>query len=276
MNQLLVYQDWIDALQNVLGQDSSLFVNNGLTMTEAIMGIVVVWFGVNSFKRLGYLPMAEIVKLFTVLTIAHTMIAFYVIPIPGIGYSFIGLFTQWASYLAHQISLSSIDTVFSNLGILKGKFEVPSWTNVSACIELAIVMLLIDAIGAVSFLVIMVGFVMQAILILLGPIFIPFFLFPGLEFAFWGWFKSFWQYSFYRVFAAAAIKIMALALAPEVARLPAIITVGDLVSWDLILVAAFGACIFVVIWIPSMVSNTFSGGSGGGLGGWIVSVAGKG
>ena len=47
------------------------------------------------------------------------------------------------------------------------------------------------------------GYVAAAIAVLLGPIFIPFFIVPHMEWLFWGWLKAFVQYAFYPVVANA-------------------------------------------------------------------------
>ena len=45
--------------------------------------------------------------------------------------------------------------------------------------------------------VIAFGFVAVGCIVLVGPVFIPFFLVPKLDWIFWGWFKALLQYSFY-------------------------------------------------------------------------------
>jgi type IV secretory pathway VirB6-like protein len=49
------------------------------------------------------------------------------------------------------------------------------------------------------------GFIATAVCVLLGPVFIPFFIVPKLEWLFWGWFRCFLQYAFYQVIAAAVV-----------------------------------------------------------------------
>jgi type IV secretory pathway VirB6-like protein len=61
---------------------------------------------------------------------------------------------------------------------------------------------------AVAIIITAYGFVAQAICILVGPIFIPFFIVPKLEWLFWGWLKCFMQYAFYQVIAAATMFVM--------------------------------------------------------------------
>ena len=46
-----------------------------------------------------------------------------------------------------------------------------------------------------------------AILIILGPIFIPFLVFDPLSFLFWGWFRAMITYSLYAVIAGAVLRV---------------------------------------------------------------------
>ena len=46
-----------------------------------------------------------------------------------------------------------------------------------------------------------------AILIILGPIFIPFLVFEPLAFLFWGWFKGMLTYSLYAVIAGCVLRV---------------------------------------------------------------------
>ena len=47
------------------------------------------------------------------------------------------------------------------------------------------------------------GYVAAAVAVMLGPIFIPFFIVPHMEWLFWGWLKALIQYAFYPVVANA-------------------------------------------------------------------------
>ena len=53
--------------------------------------------------------------------------------------------------------------------------------------------------------VIAFGIIATAVCVLLGPIFIPFFIVPQLDWLFWGWFKCFLQYSFYHQLSPSAV-----------------------------------------------------------------------
>ena len=56
-----------------------------------------------------------------------------------------------------------------------------------------------------SLAVIAFGLIATGIAVLVGPVFIPFFLVPQMEWMFWGWLKSLLQYAFYQVIAQAFV-----------------------------------------------------------------------
>ena len=66
-------------------------------------------------------------------------------------------------------------------------------------------MLLILA--AVTYAQVIWAQVALAILIILGPLFIPFLVFDPLSFLFWGWFRAMLTYSFYAVIAGAVLRV---------------------------------------------------------------------
>jgi type IV secretory pathway VirB6-like protein len=52
------------------------------------------------------------------------------------------------------------------------------------------------------------GPVAMAVAVLVGPVFIPFFIVPKLEWLFWGWLKFFIAYAFNGVIAAAVTFVL--------------------------------------------------------------------
>src|SRR5205085_9991549 len=72
-----------------------------------------------------------------------------------------------------------------------------------------IVILLLAAAQAISIVVIAYGFIATAVCVLVGPIFVPFFIVPRMDWLFWGWLRCFIQYAFYQVIAAAVVYVIA-------------------------------------------------------------------
>ncbi len=88
--------------------------------------------------------------------------------------------------------------------------ETPGLTlafNILEIVRYAVTVLCLLAAQAAVFAVIAFGYVAAAIAVLLGPMFIPFFIVPQMEWLFWGWLKSLIQYAFYPVVANAYLYV---------------------------------------------------------------------
>ena len=79
--------------------------------------------------------------------------------------------------------------------------------NVPALVGYFLVALAVTAARVALLAVIAFGLVATGVAVLVGPIFIPFFLVPQLDWLFWGWLKAFIQYSFIPVVAIAFLMI---------------------------------------------------------------------
>ena len=103
------------------------------------------------------------------------------------------------------------------------------------------------------------GLIASAVCGLVGPIFVPFFIVPKLDWLFWGWLKAFIQYSFIPVIAIAFLMIFERFVFRYVTTLPPTITIGrvrrvrpaggrghrHVLRWDLL--------------VPSLTTSIFSG-----------------
>ncbi len=124
--------------------------------------------------------------------------------------------------------------------------------------------ILLAAAQAVAIVVIAYGFIATAVCVLVGPVFVPFFIVPKLEWPFWGWFRCFLQYAFYQVIAAAVVYVIgnlmlgALRLPP-----PGTLSTVQLIAWFPVLFITFLASIYVLLKIPSLTNHIFSGTAGG-------------
>ena len=114
---------------------------------------------------------------------------------------------------------------------------------------------------AVAIIITAYGFVAQAICILIGPLFIPFFIVPKLEWLFWGWLKCFMQYAFYQVIAAATMFVMGN-LVIYVLTQPPFLPVPDPVSLLTLLTVVFLGGVYALLKVPALTNHIFSGMSG--------------
>ena len=92
------------------------------------------------------------------------------------------------------------------IGIMTGGIHV-FITAVAGSIIMALLVLMLIVLFAVTYAQVIWAQIALAILIILGPIFIPFLVFEPLSFLFWGWFKGMLTYSLYAVIAGAVLRV---------------------------------------------------------------------
>src|SRR5204862_101588 len=101
----------------------------------------------------------------------------------------------------------AFDNIYHHFDELYAHFLQPDAWSILANLIYWSVLILIAVAKALSLAVIAFGLVASAVCGLLGPIFVPFFIVPKLDWLFWGWLKSFIPYSFIPVVAIAFLMI---------------------------------------------------------------------
>ena len=96
------------------------------------------------------------------------------------------------------------------------------------------------------------GLIASAVCALLGPIFVPFFIVPKLDWLFWGWLKSFIQYSFIPVVAIAFLMVFEQFVFRYVTTLPPMITQAEYGVYGLQAVAVVVTFCVGILLVPSL------------------------
>src|SRR5207247_536191 len=154
---------------------------------------------------------------------------------------------------------------WDRLGNLYWGMESPGLTltlNVLEIIRYAMVIVCIVLAQGAAFAVIAFGYVSAAIAVLLGPIFIPFFIVPEMEWLFWGWLKSLIQYAFYPVVANAYVFVFGNLLIHFVDSHPPPYDGAAMLVFFFPLLMLLIAFTYGIIKIPSLVNSLFTGRSG--------------
>ena len=136
------------------------------------------------------------------------------------------------------------------------------FTDSLSFLKYAIVLVLIVLAQAAIYAIIAFGYIAQAIAVLLGPMFIPFFIVPQMEWMFWGWLKSFLQYSFYPVVANAYLYVFGNFLLNFFTSHPPPYDGAHMAFLFLPFAMLLVAFILGIFLIPSLVNSLFSGRSG--------------
>jgi type IV secretory pathway VirB6-like protein len=265
MNDLFAF------LTQLMTQNASLFQSMGTNMFRGFAVIMIVWFGLKSAMVAaggGHGPAINLdhfASLLLTISFGFGMITYYNQPLPGMGVSFYHLIIDQGLALSNQLNHSLVQDIWDRLTGLYWGMETPVLTlalNILEIVRYAVTVLCLVIAQAAIFGVIAFGYVAAAIAVLLGPIFIPFFIVPGLEWLFWGWFKSLVQYAFYPVVANAYLYVFGNLLIHFVDAHPSPYDGAALAAFFFPLVMMLIAFTYGILKIPSLVNSLFTGRSG--------------
>lgn len=258
------------AISQLLTTHSAAIQAIGLNLFRGLAVILIAWFGIKAALSAthghgGGFNFAKFADLILVISFGLGMLTYYSVPIPGTGYSFSDLITQEALQLSGQIESDQTQQIAD--AVVKAEEQLGSPPGVFSFHEtltFIVIAITLAAVEATAFAVIAYGYVASAVCILLGPIFIPFFIVPKLDWLFWGWFKAFLGFSFYQVVAAAFIFIFSKVLLGLLAVIGPITLSNAFTIMPALLVTLF-VCIYGLVKIPELTASIL----GGRVGTWV-------
>jgi TrbL/VirB6 plasmid conjugal transfer protein len=256
------------AINNLLTQNLGFFDSMGQNLYRAFATILVVWFGVklalSAASGHHHLHFDNLAALLLTISLGFGMVNYYSTPIPGIGESFHNLITDESQFLANKINQTELQTVEERIADFEIRLNSPGIADILGTFMYAVIILLLAAAQAIAIVVIAFGFIATAVCVLVGPIFIPFFIVPKLEWLFWGWLRCFVQYAFYQVIAAAVVIVIGNLIIGMLDLQPrGTISTVQLIQAFPLLVITFLASIYALLKIPALTNHIFSGTSGG-------------
>ena len=213
-------------LNELIANGAAPMQTAGLAIWTGMATVMIVWTGLKTAFSGDY-DMWEIVKLVIGLGIPRTMLAFYDTPLPGTTMSFPMLITEqgaWATNVfigdawkdAANTLTGAYNHVFTQLTDAIRSF---GYTDVfTKGISFLIASVLGGTFMAIVLVLLLLMFCLLmaqviwaqfalAVAILIGPILIPWMVFPPMSFLFWGWFRTLLTYTFYGVIAGAVFNI---------------------------------------------------------------------
>ena len=256
------------AITNLLTQNLGFFDAMGQNLFRAFATILVVWYGVKSALSAAsgkhFLHFDNFASLLLTISFDFAMMNYYTTPIPGIGRGFHNLITDESQYLANKINQTELQTVVERVADFEMRMDSPGVADFLGTAIYTIVIILLAAAQAIAIVVIAYGFIATAVCVLVGPVFIPFFIVPKLEWLFWGWFRCFIQYAFYQVIAAAVVFVIANLILGTLGLQPnGTISTVQLIEAFPVLFITFLASIYALLKIPALTNHIFSGTAGG-------------
>jgi hypothetical protein len=252
------------AISNLLTTHEPEFLRFGFGLFMALATTVLAWQGIRMMFSSQPLndKMFDFAKALLFVSFGYALISFYERPLPGIGVSFSNLITDQTFYFQSVLEARAFDNIYQHFDELSAHFLQPDAWSILANLIYWTVLILVALAKALSLAVIAFGLIASAVCGLLGPIFVPFFIVPKLDWLFWGWLKSFIQYSFIPVVAIAFLMIFERFVYRYVTTLPPTITSAEYGVYGLQAVAVIITFCVGIVLVPSLTNSIFSGSSG--------------
>jgi TrbL/VirB6 plasmid conjugal transfer protein len=254
------------AISQLLSSHSAALQAAELNMFRGLAVILIAWFGIkaalSASQGHGGFHFAKFADLILLISFGLGMLTYYSTPIPGVGYSFSDLITKEALSISGQIESDQTQQIATTITSAEQQLGTPSGSfNILEDLTFLLIAVLLAAMQAVSFAVIAYGYVASAVCVLIGPVFIPWFIVPKMDWLFWGWFKAFIGFSFYQVIASAFIFVFSKVLTSMFQVIGNISISNALTILPALFITLF-VCIYGLVKIPELTGAILSGRSG--------------
>jgi hypothetical protein len=241
----------------------------GLHIVLSLATIMLVWFGVQealaSSRGGPGFDMVRFLNFFMLISFAYMFVKYYDSSIPGIGYSLKGFISQGTTSLAQTIGQDGIQSMFQSIdaALAKSGPGMAMFTEPYMLFAYSITQIALSVLTGLVAVILAYGAVAGTIIGILGPIFIPFLVIEKLEFLFWGWFKAYLSFAFYKVVAAATMSVLGHLFITYYAKLADFTSPLTLVKNLPFLIVLVVVNVFLIIKIPAITASIFSGSSSG-------------
>ena len=269
----------LQAVSTLVQQNLGVFDGMGQNLFRAFATILVVWYGIKAGLTAGEgrggFHFANFVTLILIISFGFAMVNYYDAPIPGFGRDFHHLITDEATTLSNRIGQANAQRIADDTNYVLSNLEAPGITQPIATFLYALLWLGAVVTEALALIIVAFGVIATAVCILLGTVFIPFFIVPQLDWLFWGWLKAFIQYSFYQVVAAGVLYIVSQFTYGIIhAQIAGLMSATDLLRIAPVLLVTYIAAIYAIVKVPTLTSHIFSGTSGASATAMFEKVAG--
>ena len=287
-DRLQDFKSFLDiVLDSVVGAAAPGVHTAGLQLWGALAAVMVAWTGLRIAFSGTFEPWT-LVKLVIGIAIPRTLLHYYTVPIPGVGFTFPAMVAGGGIWLQNlflsdvvssgyaemtalvQAYTAHLDAAWSSgnlLSVVTAGVTVLFSSLVSLCMGAAL-MFALFALFCVTYAQVIWAQVALAIAILLGPVLIPFLLFEPLAFLFWGWFRTLMVYTLYGVVAGAILRVfMGVAMGYVTTYADALLGTGTADLTELWL--------WAVVLMPLVTSGLMAGLKVGELASMLVSGSGS-
>ena len=270
-------------LNSIIGSSGPILLTTGQDLWTGLASIMIVWTGVKIALSGNFQPW-EVIRLIIGLWIPWVMLHFYdtPLPVPANAYTFPSMIVAGGNWLmdlfvadvgtAMRTELSKmINTHMTRITDAWDGYQI--WdlitaggavlmTLFSATLMMLFAMIMLVLLYCITYAQVLWAQMAIAILVLLGPIFIPWLLFEPLSFLFWGWFRALIVFSLYGALAGAVMRVfMGVALGYVTTYSNQVISfdLTTMGGWVLIILPLFVAGILASLKVGELASMLVTG-----------------
>ena len=287
-DQLQDFKSFLDiVLDTVVGGAAPDVHTLGLQLWGGLAAVMVAWTGLKIAFSGTFEPWA-IIRLVLGIAIPRTLLHYYTVAIPGVGLTFPAMVAGGGIWLQNLFLSDVVSAGYTEMNALVQAYAAhlsAAWSSgnllsvVTAGVSVlfssfvtlvmgASLVFSLVALFCVTYAQVIWAQVALAIVILLGPVFIPFLLFEPLAFLFWGWFRSLMVYTLYGVVAGAILRVfMGVGMGYVTTYADALMGTGSADPAELWL--------WAVVLLPLVVSGLMAGLKVGELASMLVSGSGS-
>ena len=215
-------------LNGIIGSSGPLLLQTGDALWTGLAAIMVVWTGVQIAMSGTFQPW-QLIRLIIGLWIPWVLLHFYDTPLPppAGAYTFPSMIVEGGSWLMDMFLadiVTAAKTELSNMVNIQLTRIADAWdgfnlvdlfwaggsaglTLIMATAMTIFTMVMLVLLYCLTYAQVLWAQLALAILVFLGPLFIPWLLFEPLSFLFWGWFRSLLVFSLYGALAGAVLRV---------------------------------------------------------------------
>jgi hypothetical protein len=251
------------ALTQMYAAQAGFFLSTGLGIFFQIAVLRIFLMGLDAFA--GELTLGRFIKTVGLILIVGSLMAFYASPLPGAGVSFPHIVIDEAKSLSDRLESGSETLSQNKLNQAVSQVEQPNsgiFPTIGGIVQaiwyvLVIILVALERMALIG--VLAVSYIAIGVIVLVGPMFLPWALFPGLEQIAWNWINALLQFCFYQVVAGAVTFLNATLLLGFFNIHPFPWALLDIPVIVLEFSGVVGISVYVIFMVPSIASAIMSG-----------------
>ena len=252
------------ALAQMYSAQSGFFLATGVSMFWSIAAINIFLLGLDSYG--GKLTMDHFIRKVGMILIVGTILGGYSTPLLGVA-PFPHIIIDEAKSLSDRLEGGSETLSQDKLNQAVQQTEQPNsgiFPTIGSFMQALYYLIVIVLVGVERFFLLIVlaaSYMAIGVIVLVGPMFIPWILFPGLEHIAWGWFNALLRFCFYQVVGGAVTFLNATILLGFFNVHPFPWAIADIPVIVLEFMSVVGISVYVVLMVPTIAGSIMAGNS---------------